>query len=70
VKAFNFAVGWGSAGSGLFDGGAGGGAGPVPESGAVAGTVVGEYSFGDDPDRGLPGSRSLPEPGSSDGLFV
>lgn len=70
MEAFNFAVGLGSAGSGLFDHGAGGVAGSVPQSGFVAAAVVGDDALWGDPDRGEPVSGSGPEPSCGDGFLV
>ena len=58
MEAFDFAVGLWPAGSGLFDGGAGGGTGAVPEPGFVAAAVVGEDTLGLDAAAAVPAMRS------------
>ncbi len=70
MESFNFAVGLGPAGSGLLNHGAGLCAGPVPQSGAVTGAVVGQDPLRGDPHRGIPGGCSHPEPGGGDGFLI
>lgn len=70
MELFDLAVGLGPVRSGLLHGGGRAGAGVVPQSGSVAGPVVGDDSLAGDTDRGVPPSSSGPEPGSGRGLFI
>ena len=70
MEPFDFAVGLGSAGSGLFDSSSGCFAGAVPVPGSVTRSVVGDDPLAFDPDCFEPSGCSLPEVGSSFALLI
>src|SRR4051812_1129706 len=70
MEPFHLAVGLRATRAGLFHGGAGRRAGAVPETGLVAGAVVGDDAFADDPAGPEPCVGARPERGGGDGLFV